>query len=183
MLQPCKRRLGSNCTFFESRKTPLLYVRHPSIFRKGRMQQSWKFDCSNEMTSQQVNVEKKVISKKQITHSHPGRWHNRPHNQVDSARSISRGVWTNTVVCVGACVHWHDVDVTTKLCFAQLQIDVISDHVITASAGQRERSRSGSVISHFPFVSLFFHFFDHFIVLLFIITNTPFHCCCRKHPR
>ena len=52
-------------------------------------------------------------------------------------------------MCVGACVHWHDVDVTTKLCFAQLRIDIMSDHVIAASAGQRERSRSGSVISHF----------------------------------
>ena len=52
-------------------------------------------------------------------------------------------------MCVGACVHWHDSDVTTKLYFAQLRIDIISDHVIAASAGQRERSRSGSVISHF----------------------------------
>ena len=48
-------------------------IRHPSIYRKGRMQKSWKSDCSNELTSQQVNVEKKVISKKKlITHSHPG---------------------------------------------------------------------------------------------------------------
>ena len=52
---------------------------------------------------------------------------------------------------VGACVHWHDVDVTTKLCFAQLRIDIINDHVIAASAGQREQSRSGSAISHFLF--------------------------------
>ena len=86
-------------------------------------------------------------------------------------------------MCVGACVHWHDVDVTTKLCFAQLRIDIINDHVITASAGQRERSRSGSVICYFLKQFLVFHFFDRFIVLLFIITNKPFHCCCRKHPR
>ena len=71
----------------------------------------------------------------------------------------------------------------TKLCFAQLRIDIISDHVIAASAGQRERSRSGSVISHFLIFFVVFHFFDRFIVLLFRITNTPFHCSYRKHPR
>ena len=59
-------------------------------------------------------------------------------------------------MCVGACVHWHDSDVTTKLYFAQLRIDIISDHVIAASAGQRDRSRSGSVISHF--INLFSFF-------------------------
>ena len=125
--------------------------------------QSWKSDCSNELTSQQVTVEKKVISKK-TSYTFPSgkcNWHNRPHNQVDSARTISRGVWTSTVVCVGACVHWHDVDVTTKLCFAQLRIDTMSDHVIAASAGQRERSRSGSVISYFLKQFLIFHFFDN----------------------
>ena len=57
---------------FESRKTPLLYVRHPSIFRTGRKQHSSKSNSSNGLNSQQVNVEKKVISKKQITHSPQG---------------------------------------------------------------------------------------------------------------
>ena len=66
------KEVSAATALFESRKTPLLYVRHPSIFRTGRKQQSWKSDSSNGMNSQQVNVEKKVISKKQITHSHPG---------------------------------------------------------------------------------------------------------------
>ena len=73
-------------------------------------------------------------------------------------------------LCVLAHAHtaWHDVDVTTKLCFAQLRIDIISDHVIAPSAGQRERSRSGSVTSHFLKHFLVFHFFERFIVVLFI---------------
>ena len=59
-------------------------------------------------------------------------------------------------LCVGACVHWHDINITRMLCFAQLRTDIISDHVIATSACQRERSRSGSATNRFLHFCLVF---------------------------
>jgi len=62
-------------------------------------------------------------------------------------------------LCVSACVNWHVIDITRKLRFAQPRIGIISDHVIAASAGQRERSRSGSATGYFLHFFVLFLFF------------------------
>ena len=85
------------------------------------------------------------------------------YNHVTSARALCVERVSRAPLCVGACVNWHVTVITRKLRFAQLRIGIISDHVIAASAGQRERSRSGSATGHF------LHFF---VVFLFFASSS-----------